>query len=83
MGKQRKAAWSAEANYIVEVRPLPQGVRVVLRDGAGAGYVSAVANERTLGDILGEALLEPADLLKLVRAHPRSVRPGFVVRAEP
>jgi histidyl-tRNA synthetase len=83
MGKQRKAAWSAEANYIVEVRPMPEGVRVVLRDGAGAGYVSAVANERTLGDILGEAQMEPGDLLKIVRAHPRSVRPGFSIRGEP
>ena len=83
MGKQRKAAWSAEANYIVEVRPMPEGVRVVLRDGAGAGYVSAVANERTLGDILGEAQMEPTDLLKIVRAHPRSVRPGFAIRGEP
>ncbi len=82
MGKQRKAAWSAEANYIVEIRPLPDGNRVMLRDGAGAGYVSAVANERTLGDLLGEALLDPADLLKVVRAHPRSVRPDFDIRAE-
>jgi hypothetical protein len=49
----------------------------MLRDGAGAGYVSAVSNERTLGDVLGEALLEPADLIKVVKAHPRSVRPGF------
>jgi histidyl-tRNA synthetase len=77
MGKQRKAAWSAEASYIVEVRPSPGGHRVMLRDGAGAGYVSAVSNERTLGDVLGEALLEPADLIKVVKAHPRSVRPGF------
>jgi histidyl-tRNA synthetase len=77
MGKQRKAAWSAEASYIVEVRPSPEGQRVILRDGAGAGYVSAVSNERTLGDVLGEALLEPADLIKVVKAHPRSVRPDF------
>jgi histidyl-tRNA synthetase len=83
MGTQRKAAWSAEANYIVEVRPMPEGNRLILRDGAGAGFVSAVSNGRTLGDILGETLLEPADLLKLVRAHPRSVRPDFVVRPEP
>jgi histidyl-tRNA synthetase len=82
MGKQRKAAWSAEASYIVEIRASPDGNRVVLRDGAGAGYVSAVTNERTLGDLLGEALLEPADLLKVVRAHPRSVRPDFVLRGE-
>ena len=27
----------------------------MLRDGAGAGYVSAVSNERTLGDIVGDA----------------------------
>jgi histidyl-tRNA synthetase len=83
LGKQRKAAWSAGANYIVEMRPMPEGHRVMLRDGAGAGYVSAVSNERTLGDVLGDALIEPADLLKVVRAHPRSVRPDFVVRAEP
>jgi histidyl-tRNA synthetase len=82
MGKQRKAAWSAEASYIVEVRPSPDGHRVMLRDGAGAGYVSAVSNERTLGDILGESLLEAVDLVKVIRAHPRSVRPDFVVRAE-
>jgi histidyl-tRNA synthetase len=82
LGKQRKAAWSSEANYILEVRPVPPGIRVMLRDGAGAGYVSAVSNERTLGDVLGEALLEPADLLQVVRAHPRSVHPDFVVRLE-
>ena len=81
LGKQRKAAWSAEASYIVEVRPAPEGTRVMLRDGAGAGYVSAVSNERTLGDVLGDSVLEPADLLEVVRAHPRSVRPDFVVRA--
>jgi histidyl-tRNA synthetase len=80
MSKQRKAAWSAGASYIVEVRPSPEGHRVMLRDGAGAGYVSAVANERTLGDLLGESLLEPADLIKVVKAHPRSVRPGFVAK---
>lgn len=74
LGKQRKAAWSAEAKYIVEVRPTPQGNRVVLRDGAGAGYLSAVTNERTLGDLLGEALLDPADLLAVVKAHPFSIR---------
>jgi hypothetical protein len=62
---------------------MPEGTRLILRDGAGAGFVSAVSNGRTLGDILGETLLEPADLLKLVRAHPRSVRPDFVVRPEP
>jgi hypothetical protein len=45
----------------------------MLRDGAGAGYVSAVTNERTLGDVLGEALLEPADLLKVVKSHPRAL----------
>jgi histidyl-tRNA synthetase len=83
LGKQRKAAWSAEASYIVELRPMAEGNRVMLRDGAGAGYVSAVSNERTLGDVLGEALMEPSDLLKVVKAHPRSVRPDFVVRAEP
>ena len=82
MGKQRKAAWAAGASYIVEVRPSPEGNRLVLRDGAGAGYVSAIADERTLGDILGESPLEPADLLKIVRAHPESVRPGFKVRPE-
>jgi histidyl-tRNA synthetase len=77
LGKQRKAAWSAQANYIVEMRPVPDGQRVMLRDGAGAGYVSATTNERTLGDLLGESLLEPSDLLKVVKAHPRSVRPDF------
>lgn len=77
LGKQRKAAWSAEAKYIVEVRPSTDGNRVMLRDGAGAGYVSAVTNERTLGDVLGESLLEPADLLKIVKAHPRSIGPNF------
>src|SRR5688572_18878444 len=76
MGKQRKAAWSAGASYILEVRPSTDGRRVMLRDGAGAGYISAVSNQRTLGDILGEALVEPGDLIKLVKAHPRSVRPG-------
>ena len=80
MGKQRKAAWSAGASYILEVRPSTDGRRVMLRDGAGAGYISAVSNQRTLGDILGEALVEPGDLIKLVKAHPRSVRPDFVVR---
>ena len=80
MGKQRKAAWSAEASYIVEIRPSPDGNRVMLRDGAGAGYVSAVSNERTLGDLLGEELLAPADLLTVIKAHPRSVRPGFSPR---
>ena len=83
LGKQRKAAWSAGASYIIEVRPSTDGYRLVLRDGAGAGYVSAVTNERTLGDVLGEALLEPADLINVVKAHPRSVRPDFVVRPEP
>jgi histidyl-tRNA synthetase len=82
LGKQRKAAWSAEASYIVEMRPMPEGSRVILRDGAGAGYISAISNERTLGDVLGESLLEPDDLLEVVRAHPRSVRPDFVVRQE-
>jgi histidyl-tRNA synthetase len=77
LGKQRKAAWSAEAKYIVEMRPWTNGIRVMLRDGAGAGYVSAVTNERTLGDMLGEELLEPSDLLKVVKAHPRSLRPDF------
>ena len=77
MSKQRKAAWSTEAKYIVEIRPSANGIRVMLRDGAGAGFVSAVSNERTLGDIIGDALLEPADLLKVLKAHPRSVRPDF------
>jgi len=77
LGKQRKAAWSAEAKYILEMRPGTNGIRVLLRDGAGAGYVSAVTNERTLGDMLGEELLEPSDLLKVVKAHPRSLRPDF------
>ena len=77
LGKQRKAAWSAEAKYIIEVRPMPDGNKVMLRDGAGAGYVSAVSNERTLGDIVGDALLELDHLVQVVRAHPRSVRPDF------
>jgi hypothetical protein len=77
MGKQRKAAWGAEAKYILEVRPMPNGNRIVLRDGAGAGYVSAISNERTLGDVLGEALIDPADFVKVLKAHPRSVRPDF------
>ena len=77
LGKQRKAAWSAEAKYILEVRPMPNGNHVMLRDGAGAGYVSAISNERTLGDVLGEALIEPADFVKVLKAHPRSVRPDF------
>jgi histidyl-tRNA synthetase len=82
MGKQRKAAWSAGASYIVEIRPSPDGNRIVLRDGAGAGYVSAVSNERTLGDVLGEAFLEPKDLLQVIKAHPRSVRPDLIVRTD-
>jgi histidyl-tRNA synthetase len=77
LGKQRKAAWSAEAKYILEVRPMAEGNKVMLRDGAGAGYVSAVSNERTLGDIVGDALLELDHLVQVVRAHPRSVRPDF------
>ncbi len=82
LSKQRKAAWSAAASYIVEVRPTPEGPRIVLRDGAGAGFVSAVSNERTLGDVLGDTPLEPGDLLKVIRAHPRSVRPDFTVRPD-
>ncbi len=82
MSKQRKAAWASMVNYIIEIRPTADGSRLLLRDGAGAGFLSAVTNERTLGDILGEALLEPADLLKIIRAHPRSVGPEFMVRGE-
>jgi hypothetical protein len=77
MSKQRKAAWSVEAKYILEIRPTPDGNRVMLRDGAGAGFVSAITNERTLGDVLGEALIEPSALLNVIKAHPRSVRPDF------
>ena len=77
LGKQRKAAWGAEAKYILEVRPMPNGNHIMLRDGAGAGYVSAISNERTLGDVLGEALIDPADFVKVLKAHPRSVRPDF------
>jgi histidyl-tRNA synthetase len=77
MSKQRKAAWSVEAKYILEIRPTPDGNRVMLRDGAGAGFVSAITNERTLGDVLGEALIEPGALLNVIKAHPRSVRPDF------
>lgn len=73
LGKQRKAAWSAGAKYVIEVRPSPEGNRVMLRDGAGAGYASAVTNERTLGDVLGEALLYPVDFLKVVRAHSKAL----------
>ena len=80
MSKQRKSAWSAEASYIVEIRPSADGNRVMLRDGAGAGYVSAITNERTLGDVVGEALLEQADLLQVIKAHPGSIRPDFVVK---
>ena len=80
LGKQRKAAWSAEAKYILEMRPVTEGNKVMLRDGAGAGYVSAVSNERTLGDIVGDAFLELDHLVQVVKAHPRSVRPDFVVR---
>jgi histidyl-tRNA synthetase len=77
LGKQRKAAWGAEAKYILEVRPMPNGNHIMLRDGAGAGYVSAISNERTLGDVLGEALIDPADFVNVLKAHPRSVRPDF------
>lgn len=82
LSKQRKAAWSAAASYIVEMRPTPDGQRIVVRDGAGAGFVSAVSNERTLGDVLGDTLLEPGDLMKVIRAHPRAVRPDFTVRTD-
>ena len=83
LSKQRKAAWTAMANYIVEVRPTAEGMRLLLRDGAGAGLISAVTNERTFGDILGEALLEPSDLYKVIRAHPGSMGPEFELQAEP
>lgn len=77
MGKQRKAAWASEVSYIIEFRPTTGGNRLLVRDGAGAGFINAVSNERTLGDILGEALIEPPDLFKVLRAHPRSLGPRF------
>lgn len=80
LGRQRKAAWSAQASYILELRPTPEGLRVQVRDGAGAAVVSATTNVRTLGDVVGEAWLSPDDLLTVVRANPRSLRADFTAR---
>ena len=80
LGRQRKAAWSAQACYIVEVRPTDEGLRLQLRDGAGAGVVGAVANVRTLGDVVGHAHLSLDDLLMVLKANPRSLGRGFAGR---
>jgi hypothetical protein len=52
-----------------------------VRDGAGAGLVSAVLNVRTLGDVVGEAALELDDLLTVIKANPRSIGPEYRYRA--
>jgi len=80
LGRQRKSAWSGQASYIVEIRPVDGTLQLQVRDGAGAGVVSATTNVRTLGDVVGEAPLAIDDLLTVVRANPRSVRPDFVYR---
>ncbi len=80
LGRQRKAAWSGQVSYVVEARPTEEGLRLHLRDGAGAGVLSATAGIRTLGDLVGDALLSTDDLLILLKANPRSVRPDFVFR---
>jgi histidyl-tRNA synthetase len=82
LGRQRKAAWNAVASYIVEFRPTDEGLRVQLRDGAGAGMLSAITDEPTLGEFVGDALLTPDDLFRIVKAHPRSIRPDFTVTAD-
>jgi len=79
MGKQRKAAWAASVKYIVELNLAEDGLRCVVRDGAGAGLVNAVTNEQTLGDLLGETQLQLADLLQVIKANRRSIRPDFIV----
>lgn len=77
LGRQRKAAWSAQVSYIVELRPSDEGIRLMVRDGAGAGVLRAVTNQPTLGERFGDALLTLDDLLTILRAHPRSVRADF------
>jgi histidyl-tRNA synthetase len=81
LGRQRKAAWSAQVSYLVDVRQTDEGLRLQVRDGAGAGLISAVTNVRTLGDVVGEAPLGLDDLLTVIKANPRSVRPDFAFRA--
>jgi histidyl-tRNA synthetase len=80
LGRQRKAAWSAQVSYIVELRRVSEGLTLQVRDGAGAGVVSAVANVRTLGDVLGDATMALEDFLTVIKANPRSVRPDFAYR---
>lgn len=77
MGRQRKAAWSGQVNYIIEVHTRGEGLRLQVRDGAGAGMVSAVTNVRTLGDVVGEAEVSLDDLLVIIKANPRSIGPDF------
>jgi hypothetical protein len=81
LGRQRKAAWSAQVSYLVEMRRTEDGLRMHVRDGAGAGLVSAVMNVRTLGDVVGEAALELDDLLTVIKANPRSIGPEYRYRA--
>jgi histidyl-tRNA synthetase len=81
LGRQRKAAWSAQVSYLVEMRRTDDGLRMHVRDGAGAGLVSAVMNVRTLGDVVGEAALELDDLLTVIKANPRSIGPEYRYRA--
>jgi histidyl-tRNA synthetase len=81
LGRQRKAAWSGQVSYIVEARPTDEGLRLHVRDGAGAAVVSAVTNVRTLGDVLGDAAIALDDLLTVIKANPRSIRPDFVYRS--
>jgi histidyl-tRNA synthetase len=81
LGRQRKSAWSAQVSYIIELRRTDMGSRMLVRDGAGAGLVSAVTDVRTLGDVIGESTLELEDLLTIIKANPRSVGPDFRYRA--
>lgn len=83
LGRQRKSAWSGQASYIVEVRPVDGTLLLHVRDGAGAAVVAATTNVRTLGDLVGESPLALADLLTVVKANPRSLRPDFVFRKAP
>lgn len=77
LGRQRKAAWAAQVSYIVELHATDEGLRVHVRDGAGAGLLGAVTNEPTLGERFGDTRLALEDLLKILRAHPKSIRPDF------
>lgn len=77
LGRQRKAAWSAQVSYIVEVRTTDDGLRLQVRDGAGAGMIGALSNQPTLGERFADAVLSLDDLLTVVRAHPRSIRGDF------